>query len=166
MHNIVICGDVGERRLTETIINVCSKNGGVLVCDGEKLYETSQNPRFFIATDIKKIDTKSIVVLGEDVGDIQIRNEFAINVEGENMRGLEILKNQGCKNVLTCSMNGKATLNISSVYPQKIINLQRNIKTLDGKMTEPCEFKISCEEDEIYPVLAAGGIMVPSGLND
>ena len=166
MHNIVICGDVGERRLTETIINVCSKNGGVLVCDKGKFYETCENPRFFIVTDVAESFCQSIVVLGEDVGDIEIKNEFAVIVEGENMRSLEILKNQGCKNVLTCSMNGKATLNISSVYPQKIINLQRNIKTLDGKMTEPCEFKISCEEDEIYPVLAAGGIMVLSGLND
>ena len=115
MHNIVICGDTGKRKLTETIVNICSKNGGVLVCDGEKLYETSQNPRFFIATDIKKIDTKSIVVLGEDVGDIQIRNEFAVIVEGENMRGLEILKNQGCRNVLTCSTNSRATLSMSSM---------------------------------------------------
>ena len=163
MHNIVICGDVGERRLTETIINVCSKNGGVLVCDRGKFYQTNENPRFFIVTDVAESFCQSIVVLGEDVGDIEIKNEFAVIVEGENMRGLEILKNQGCRNVLTCSTNSRATLSMSSMYPEKIVSLQRAVKTLDSKMIEPCEFKISCGEDEIYPVLATGGIMILSG---
>ena len=168
MQNIIICGDTGERKLTEMIIDMCRKNGGVLVCDRGRVYETCENPNFFIVTDIEKINCKSIVILGEDVGDVEIKNEFAVIVEGENMRGLEILKNQGCKNVLTCSMNGRATLSMSSVYPEKIISLQRGIKTIDGKVMEPCEFKINCDGEEIYPILAAGGIMILSGfmMND
>ena len=168
MQNIVICGDVGERKLTETIIKVCEMNGGVLVCDRGEFYETCENPRFFIVTDAEKICCQSIVVLGEDIKNIQIKNEFAVIVEGENVRGLEILRKQGCRNVLTCSMNGRATLSMSSIYSEKVVSLQRGLKTLDGRITEPCEFKIDCDEDEIYPVLAVGGIMILSGfmMND
>lgn len=163
MQNIVICGDVGERELTETIIKLCEMNGGAIVSDRGRVYETNENPKFLIVTDIKKINCKSIVILGEDVEDIEIKNEFAVIVEGENTRGLEILKKQGCQNVLTCSMNGRATLSMSSVYPEKVISLQRSIQTLDGKIIEPCEFKMDCDAEELYPVLAVGGIMILSG---
>ena len=168
MQNIVICGDVGERELTETIIKLCEMNGGAIVSDRGRVYETNENPKFLIVTDIKKINCKSIVILGEDVEDIEIKNEFAVIVEGENIRGLEILKNQGCKNVLTCSMNGRATLSMSSVYPEKVISLQRGIRTIDGKVTEPCEFKTDCDGEEIYPILAAGAVMILVGfmMND
>ncbi len=168
MQNIVICGDTGERKLTETVIKVCEMNGGVFVCDRGRVYETGENPKFCIMTDIEKINCKSIVILGEDVEDIEIKNEFAVIVEGENIRGLEILKNQGCKNVLTCSMNGRATLSMSSVYPEKVISLQRGIRTIDGKVTEPCEFKTDCDGEEIYPILAAGAVMILVGfmMND
>ena len=163
MQNIVICGDVGERELTETIIKLCEMNGGAIVSDRGRVYETNENPRFFIVTDMEKVNCKSIVVLGEEVGDVEIENEFAVIVEGENTRGLEILKKQGCQNVLTCSMNGRATLSMSSVYPKKVMSLQRSIQTLDGKIIEPCEFKMDCDAEELYPVLAVGGIMILSG---
>ena len=163
MQNIVICGDTGERKLTETVIKVCEMNGGVFVCDRGRVYETSENPRFCIITDMEKINCKSIVILGENVEDIEIKNEFAVIVEGENIRGLEILKNQGCKNVLTCSMNGRATLSMSSAYPEKVISLQRGVKTVDGRVTEPCEFKINYGGEEIYPILAAGAVMILNG---
>ena len=163
MQNIVICGDTSERKLTETIIKIGEMNGGVLVCDRGRVYETSENPRFCIITDMEKINCKSIVILGEDVGEVEIKNEFAVIAEGDNIRGLEILKKQGCKNVITCSMNGRATLSMSSAYPEKVISLQRGVKTVDGRVTEPCEFKVNCDGEEIYPILAAGAVMILNG---
>lgn len=164
MQNIVINGDVGERKLTESIIKACKVNGGVLVCDKGKVYSTCENPRFFIVTDIYEMSCRGIVVLGEDVGEMKIDENTAVIVESENVKGLEILKKQGCKNVVTCSMNRRATLSMSSVYPEKVISLQRAVKTFDGKVTEPFEFKADIDIGEIYPTLAVGGIMILSGL--
>ena len=42
MQNIVICGDVGERELTETIIKLCEMNGGAIVSDRGRVYETRE----------------------------------------------------------------------------------------------------------------------------
>ena len=162
MQNIVICGDVGDRKLTESIIKACEMNGGVMVCDRGKVYETCEEPRFFIVTDICEMSCRGIVVLGENVGKLKLSEDMTVIIEGENVRGLEILKGQGCKNVVTCSMNRRATLSMSGIYPEKVASLQRGLKTLDGGLIEPCEFVIKSCGDEIYPIMAAGAVMILS----
>ena len=162
MQNVIISGDSSERRLTEVVIKACAKNGGALVVDGKKVYETENEPKFCVMTDIEKISCDCIVILGDEVKDIEFGLcDIAVIVDSGNMKALELLKHQGCKNVITCSMNARASLNMSGVYPEKIVSLQRGINS-SGRYIEPCEFEIISDETEIYPILAAGAVMLMS----
>ena len=163
MQNVIISGDSGDKKLTETVIKECSGNGGALVIDGKRVYETENEPKFCIMADIEKISCDCIVILGDEVEDIRFDSgDIAVIVNADNMEALEMLKHKECKNVITCSMNVRASMNISCVYPEKIISLQRGIN-FSGRETEPCEFEIISDETDIYPLIAAGAVMVLSG---
>ena len=163
MQNVIISGDSKDRRLTEIIIKACAKNGGALVIDGKKVYETENEPKFCVMTDIEKISCDCIVILGDEVKDIEFGLcDIAVIVDSGNMKALELLKHQGCKNVITCSMNARASLNMSGVYPAKIVSLQRGIN-FSGRYIEPCEFEIVSDETDIYSLLAASAVMLLSG---
>ena len=163
MQNVIISGDSKDRRLTEIIIKACAKNGGALVVDGKKVYETENEPKFCVMTDIEKISCDCIVILGNDVKDIEFSScDIAVIVDSGNIKALELLKHQECKNVITCSMNARASLNMSGVYPEKIASLQRGIN-FSGRYTEPCEFEIISDETDIYSLLASSAAILLSG---
>ena len=163
MQNVIISGDSKDRRLTEIIIKACAKNGGALVIDGKKVYETENEPKFCVMTDIEKISCDCIVILGDEVKDIEFGLcDIAVIVDSGNMKALELLKHQGCKNVITCSMNARASLNMSGVYPEKIASLQRGIN-FSGRYTEPCEFEIISDETDIYSLLASSAAILLGG---
>ncbi len=163
MQNVIISGDVGERILTETVIKACARNGGAFVIDGKRVYETESEPKFCVVTDVERISCSCIVILGDDVKNTAFdEDDITVIVNSENMKALEILKYQGCKNVITCSLNVRASMNISGIYPQKIVSLQRTVE-FNGKDIEPCEFEIVSDETDIYSLLAASAVMLLSG---
>lgn len=162
MQNIVICGDSGDRKLTEIIIKACTENGGVIVSDRGKMYATCSEPKFCILTEIEKMSCKGIAVLGSNAENTEIGSDVIAVVESDNTKALEMLQREGCQNAVTCSMNRHSTLSMSCVYPEKIAVLQRSVKNLHGRVSEPCEFRIISDEEEIYPILAAGAVMLLS----
>ena len=91
MQNVIISGDAKDRRLTEIIIKACAKNGGALVIDGKKVYETENEPKFCVMTDIEKISCDCIVILGDEVKDIEFGLcDIAVIVDSGNMKALEL----------------------------------------------------------------------------
>lgn len=103
------------------------------------------------------------------VKDILSRSKICVlNSDYENLISLV----DGLKDTLTITygFNGKATLTISSYDIDPIIKvnicLQRDIRSLNGKRTEPFEFCISMEstdEKKIYPLLAGAALNILMG---
>lgn len=170
MKNIIICGDSHDRRLTDTIISSLKNIGGVFVNDGKNIYATSEKPEFSITCTekFKSIDISGIVIFGNDIIEpdekCDVKNAVCIT-DSSNKAALNILKNSECC-VIGCSMSGRDTLTISCITDEnKLISLQRNIRTLDGDTAEPCEIKIFSSADmPAFTALAVCAVYILCGL--
>lgn len=171
MKKIVICGDCGSKVLTRTVIRACSSCGGAFVCDGAKIYETKQNPKFLIVTTYTLTDIRcgsGIMVFGKAL--CRVRTSISMGtmipiVDTSNAEALTILKGSG-SSVVGCSMSGHDTISVSGIknFPTKLISLQRSVKTVDGNIIEPHEFSVKLSREiPVYPLLAACSVLLLSG---
>ena len=173
MKNIIICGDCGSRILTKAIINACAVNGGAVVSDGNKIYETSENPEFLVISvdKISETDCRSgVIVFGKMQDkintDIKIGGLIPI-IDTSNINALNIVRNSGIA-AIGCSMSGHDTISISGLtgFPTKMVSLQRTVKTLDGEVIEPHDFLVRLSEEmPIYPLLASCSVLLLSGIS-
>ena len=172
MKNVVICGDCGSKVLTKSIINACTANGGALVVDSNRIYETSESPRFLIvvADNISETDCRSgVIVFGKmqnKINNIKIGRLVPI-IDTSDVNALNIVRNSGTA-AIGCSMSGHDTISISGLtgFPTKMVSLQRTIKTLDGEIIEPHDFLVRLSQEiPIYPLLASCSVLLLSGIS-
>lgn len=166
MENIIVCGD---ESLTKTIVNACAKNGGAFVMDNGRIYETRENPKYcMIAWDgLTEISCKGILILGKKLHENIRVSDMTVIVDGDDTKGLRFLEGKHGMNVITCSVNSRATVSISGMDgTKKLICIQRSIQRLNGDTAEPYEFYVVPEtetEMEMYALLAAGAVLALTG---
>ena len=166
MKNIIICGDSRDRRLTDAVISACKDMGGVFVNDGESIYSDSESPDICITCteSFKLIDTGGIVIFGngfaEPDGKCTVKGAVCIT-DSSNKAALKILAGSECY-VIGCSMSGRDTLSISCITDEyMLVSLQRNIRTLDGDIAEPCEIKMAVDGNiPPFTVLAVCAVLL------
>lgn len=167
---VVICGDCGEKELTSEIVRACSENGGALVCDGDRIYSTCEEPSFLIFSVCTLSDLyipDCIVVLGKAL--LQIRDDIDLSgniciIDGENSDSIRFAAAVKA-DVIGCSMSGHDSLTVSSFGEDgtAIITLRRSIDTSCCHI-EPCEFKVKRKENNnIYPLLASCAVLMLGG---
>ncbi|MGN1458412.1 MAG: hypothetical protein ACI4XP_10775 [Acutalibacteraceae bacterium] len=172
MKKIVICGDCGSESLTRAIISACKNNGGVAVVSENGISETNDNPYFLIVKlqNPYEINCKNgIIVFGKAVGNkTKIKTEKTVALlDTANTNALSIVRGSGCA-VIGCSMSGHDTISVSGLagFPTKMISLQRTIRTLDGDIIEPHDFRVRLKEEiSVYPLLAGCGVLLLSGIS-
>ena len=163
---VIICGDCGDKTLTREIVRICSNNGGALVCDGDRIYQTTDDPFFLIFSMCTLSDIflpGSIVVLGKAL--IQIRQDMDLSdcvciIDGENRDSAVFAASFGGDTV-GCSMSGHDTLTISGFNGDgtAVAALRRRI----GEY-EPGEYIVDrYDRDNMYPVLAGTAVLLLSG---
>lgn len=170
MQNIIILGDYSSGILTETIIDFCSANGGVLYSGGSRLYKTNEAPAFQIFSLISVSELNmpgSIVVFGSSLDgiseDIDLYGCTAV-LDSSNAAALRRVSMYGC-GAVGCSMSGHDTLTVSGMTDESTImlSLRRTLKTAGG-MIEPYDFIVKIQPDTpVYPVLAAAAVILLSG---
>lgn len=169
LKNIIICGDSRDKKLTDTIISVCKKVGGVFVSDGECIYTTSKNPLFCITcTDrIRMIDADGIIIFGDGYTEpdekCTIKRAVCITDSSNKAAVRSLNSTESC--VIGCSMSERDTLSISCITDEyRLVSLQRNIHTLDGDIIEPCEIKLFSDRDlSPFTVLAVCAVLLLTG---
>lgn len=167
---VVICGDCGEKELTREIVRMCGENGGALVCDGDRIYRTAEDPFFLIFSVCTLSDLYlpgSVVVLGKAL--LQIRQDMNMEkciciLDGENRDAAMLAASSGAA-AIGCSMSGHDTMTVSAFNEddRAVITLRRRILT-ENATIEPCEFIVRrTDEKNIYPLLAASAVLLVSG---
>ena len=173
MKKIVVCGDCGSKSLTRAIIRACENNGGAAVVSENGIFETNENP-YFIVAELQspyEINLDSgIIVFGK-----AINREITIKKTGKNVavldtantNALNIVQKSGIT-VIGCSMSGHDTISVSGLagFPAKMISLQRTVRTLDGDIIEPHDFRVELKEEiPIYPLLAGCAVLLLGGIS-
>lgn len=161
MKNVIICGDCGDRLLTKSIISACKNHGGALVLNGGDIYQTSDGAEFLVVcvNSLTEADCSAVLVMGEAL--CQIPPALSLNgvtavSESSNTDALKILSRTGVP-VVGCSSSVMDTMTLSCISGNyMMISLQRPLSALSGKIIEPCEIIVRCNEgQQLYPALAA-----------
>ncbi len=170
MINVVICGDCGEKSLTRAVVNACTKYGGALVCDGDKIYRTQNAPRYLIFSMCTLADLylpDSIVIFGKALMQIQksisLDNTICV-LDTENNDAINLLGGSSALAV-GCSMSERDTLTVSGNIDENtsLVSLRRDLRTPAG-IIEPQDFIVKTDRSfSIYPRLAAAAILLLGG---
>ncbi len=170
MINVVICGDCGEKALTRSVISACSKYGGSVVCDGDKIYSTGKNPEYLIFGMCTLADLylpDSIIIFGKALMQIQksimFDNSVCILDTGNN-DAINLLGGSDARAV-GCSMSEHDTLTVSGNIDQNtsLVSLRRNLETAAG-IIEPQDFIVRTDSSfPIYARLAASAVLLLGG---
>ncbi len=167
---MVICGDCGQRKLSQEIIDTCCNSGGAVVFDGEKLFQSGDDP-FFLVLCLNSLSDLNIrnclIVLGKAL--IGMKNDIDLSgyvciLDGENRDSIDFACSSGMTSV-GCSMNGHDTLTVSAFGEdgKAVVALRRCI-SFSGREIEPCEFSVPMKQtDNIYPFLAGCAVTLLSG---
>lgn len=169
MIKVVICGDCGEKALTRTVVSACSAYGGAVVIDGDRIYQTCEEPKYLIFVMCTLADLYlpgSIVVFGKAL--MQIKENLNLKdticvLDSDNSDAAAMVGASGAK-AIGCSMSWHDTLSISGFSDENtaLVSLRRSIETADGT-TEPHDFIVRTEKNlPVYPILAASAVLLAS----
>ncbi len=166
MNQVIICGDCGDRELTAAVVRACCRYGGAFVCDGTSVYETGKAPEFCIVSvnSLSEVSCGGVLIFGQAL--CQLRPHLPIGnvipmADSGNSEALSLLCSIG-KPVIGCSMSGSDTLSLSCRRDgEGLVCLQRCLRTVSGRLLEPCEFSFSAPPAiPIFPLLAACGVLL------
>lgn len=107
-----------------------------------------------VITDYKKTETDIILPSG------------AVGIcEDSDLAALKILMANGAT-VITCGMNPKSTVTLSSLTPSSaLVSLQRTVTDIFGKNAEPCEFGIKLNRGRSpFAVTASAAVLLLAGI--
>ena len=170
MVKVVICGDCGSKTLTRAVVGACSAYGGAVVIDGDRIYQTCEEPKYLIFVMCTLADLYlpgSIVVFGKAL--MQIQNNINLNDticvrDSDNSDAVAIIGASGAR-AIGCSMSGPDTLSISGFTDENtaLVSLRRSIKTAGG-IVEPHDFIVRTDKGlPVYPILAASAVLLSGG---
>ncbi len=170
LQTVIIAGDCGERSLTREIAAACIRSGGAIVYDGMRMRQEGNQPSFLVLSLPslpEQITAGSIIVLGkaaEQTGRLPDLSGYICILDGENPAAVRLAAAAGAIAV-GCSMSGHDTLTVSGFNEDDtmLVTLRRRLVT-DAVIREPCELTVHrSSEQQIYPALAATGVLLLSG---
>lgn len=164
--------------LTDTILQVCKKYGGVLFVGRHKIFQTCENPDFLIMQiyDFSEINLSGVIsVFGNDYKNncnqkLNIHNMTSIVDTSVNTKNILKFVSEIGGTAISCSMCGHDTVTVSGIeenenFNEYLISLTRCVKTISGNIIEPHDFRVRTDKKEIYPILAACGVLILCGID-
>lgn len=147
--NIIIYGDETDTNLSEILLNLLTKYGGVQFLNFNKLTcKPKESPFNFFIYDINKLPLEvniDGVFLFKDsfdgINSNKILGDYIYIIDSQNAKAIDCLKGTD-RIVMTYGTDAKSTLTFSSLTADKsLVNLQRYIRT-KNKIIEPHEFPV------------------------
>ncbi len=164
---IIIAGDSEDSILTNDIISVCSKNGGVFVIDGDRIYRTVSEPFFRImklSGEKLRIGSECIIVVGREAAETDIEIESGTDciciLDSDDRSAAAFTKKIGAAAV-GCSMSGTDTLTVSGFNDtgEAVVTLLRPLKNYC-----PGDYVVDrYEEQDVYNILACTAVLMLTG---
>ena len=147
---IIIYGDEKEKNLSNVIVKVLKKYGGVQFYCKNKLIcsKDINNPKFLVyeLNELPEVlNVSGLIIFKDSFKKLNLSN-LSSNLfpifDTQNLEAADCLKDTN-KIVLTCGLSSKNTLNISSISStDAVLSLQRYVQT-KNKLIEPHEIKIN-----------------------
>ena len=148
--NIILCGDPGEKSVTQALLDALPLYGGVCFVSPENVSESGASAEFLLC------ECPSVPRIGFSRGILLLKNGlrpqqqpvlvpegFCCVLESQNRSGADLLKGSGAV-VVACGTGTKDTLSIAGLESAgATISLQRNLVTLNGRMLEPHDFNVT-----------------------
>lgn len=173
MTNIILCGDPGEKSITQALLAALSLYGGVRFFSADKLAEGGVSAEFLLCEcpSVPKIElARGILLLKNSLRPQQtpvlLPDGFCCVLEARNHDGADLLKGTGAV-VVACGMGAKDTLSVAGLERTgATLSLQRNLVTLDGKILEPHDFNVTFSEQRSpYQALLVSAVLLLAGVD-
>lgn len=172
MTNIILLGDLNDDSVSKILMPALERYGGVKYISKACIYENTSSPDFFIC-DCELLPelkfSNGIILFKNSVieqKNICIPDNFINIIEAKNTRAAAML--QGIKaTALICGCGPKDTLSIAGIENDSAdLSLQRNIKTLNGDIVEPCDFNVNFSEKRSpHQILSVCAVLLASGID-
>ncbi len=173
MINIVLCGKSNDASISEALLPVLARYGGVQYFNGKQLAKLGDGePDYFVyeCEQIPKIEIDRGVLLFKNSFQISEGSTVPENIfcifETQNKNAAAVLKNTHTT-AITCGTSQKDTISIAGLEETgAVLSLQRNIKKLDGEILEPHDFTVQLSA-KIGPhrILAVSAVLMIIGVD-
>ena len=171
MINIVLCGDPEDTKISKALKRAL-QNHGVSYTDSQNLNPGKNIQNQIIIYEFKNIpnnkNMNGILVLKNSFKfkkNQHVQNNFLTVINSENQPSVYASQVMA-KPIITCGNSAKNTISLSSFsYPNILISVQRNIKSLNNKLIEPHDFNVSLTKElDIDTILFVSSILLLSGI--
>ncbi len=173
MINIILCGKSNDTSISEALLPVLARYGGVQYFNGKRLAKLgSGEPEYFV------YDCEQVPKIEIDRGLLLFKNSFQVSegstvpenifcvLETQNKNAAAVLKNTHTTAV-TCGTSPRDTISIAGLEEMgAVLSLQRNIEKLDGEILEPHDFAVALSA-KIGPhrILAVSAVLMIIGVD-
>lgn len=150
MNSILLLGDAQNHTFRNALLPVLERYGGVLYVGERQIFRLiAEKPAFFVY-DCERmpelhLDRGLLLFTGScpQTAPILLPSGICSILESGNQQAAALLQNSKSP-VVTCGMSTKDTLSVASVEEDgAVLSLQRNVSTLDGRLVEPHDFRVS-----------------------
>lgn len=150
MVDILLCGDPDGPELAEALLAALSRYGGVCFSGAERVSERGVSPRYFLSESgfVPKIDVPAGILILEDAvgvrdGTPPVPEGFFCVMSSVSACAARILRDSRAT-AITCGTGSRDTLSLAALEPDfAAVSLQRNLRTLGGKLLEPRDFHVA-----------------------
>lgn len=173
MKDIFLCGDPGEKSVTQALLTALSLYGGVRFFSPEKVSEGGVSAEFLLyeCPSVPKIELpRGILLLKNGLRPqkepVSLPDGFFCVLEAQNRQAADLLQGSGAV-VVSCGTGAKDTLSIAGLESSgATISLQRNLSTLDGKVLEPHDFNVTFSVPRSpYQILFVSAALLLAGVD-
>ena len=150
MTDIILCGDPGEKSVTQALLSSLARYGGVRFFSSEQVSESGASAEFLLCEfpSVPKIGlSRGILLLKNGLRPqkepVSLPNGLFCVLESQNRQAAEQLQGSGAV-VVSCGTGVKETLSVAGLESTgATISLQRNLVTLGGNVLEPHDFNVT-----------------------
>ena len=173
MISIILCGKMSDTSISEALLPVLARYGGVQYYSSQNLVQYGGDNVQFLVYDCEKIPNvelkKGILLFKnsfDSTGQIHVPGGFFCVLEAQNVHAASLLRGSDVFAV-TCGTSPKDTISIAALEEESAaLSLQRNLITLEEKTLEPHDFTIQLSAPlGPHRILAVSAILLISGID-
>lgn len=149
MIDVLLCGDSDGPVLAEALLSALSLYGGVCFSGNGRVLELGVTPRYFLSESgfVPEIGMPAgILILRDSVvirDGASVPDGFFCVMSSDSVCAARILRGSRAT-AITCGTSPRDTLSLAALEPgSAAVSLQRNLRTLDGKLLEPRDFHVT-----------------------
>lgn len=172
MTNIILCGGLDDKTVTNALIPTLTYYGGVRYSAPDRIMKCGVSEKFALYEyeSIPKVElSDGIILLKTSIRQtkgVTLPSNLHYVMESKNLRAAALLNGMEAS-VVTCGTGRKDTLSIAGLQSSNAaLSLQRTVETVDGRLLEPHDFTVDFSEKRSpHQLLLISAALLLSGID-